>query len=1177
MTNSGMTNPKKINCPVDISTLMQHLPGAYAYHEILLDEAGQPVNYRFLDVNRAFEEMTGLSRETILGKTVTEVLPDLGQSKFNWIAFYREVAMEGMSRRFTQYAEPLDKWYEIVAYSDQRGFFVTLFWDVTENMRQQEQMVYQNKLLEGIFNTIPDVLSVQRPDHTIETYNRAGYELMNLTEDEVRGRKCHELIGRSIACDVCMTSLASKSHKTEHTEKYVPELDRYLECISTPILDETGQVVRIIEQLRDITDRKKTMDRLQASEKALKEAHSIARIGRWELDHVSGELHWSDTIFDIFEMDRNRFSASYSAFLDMIHPEDRDLVDAAYRQSLEDQSPYEITHRILLADGRIKWVNEKCETHFGEAGHPLKSVGIVQDITTLKEREEALREQERYLRTILETSQDGFWVVDHQGCITDVNQAYSRMSGYSTSELKRMTIQDLDAVETPEITQARMKRIRDRGYEVFESIHRRKDGSLMEIEASVTYAAPGIGEFVCFFRDITQRKKTEKELREAKQLAEAASVAKTQFLANMSHEIRTPMNGILGFLQLLEETVADPQQEKYIDYIKTSSETLMTLINDILDLSKIEAGRMELESIPFDLRSSIEAAVVPLAHRAHTKGIDLRLMVRPGIPRQAKGDPTRLRQIITNLVSNAVKFTESGSVTVEAEQTAETGEAFTLQLTVKDTGIGMTPETMQGLFEPFVQADSSNTRKYGGSGLGLSITRDLATLMGGAIQVESVPGEGSRFIVTLPLEKGTDTQFTWTDPQILKGKHLLVVDDNPHNREIVRTYLEEAGCQVSEASKASEALNRILTVQPGEAGFHGVLVDQQMPGMSGSDLAAAMKAIPTTKGLPLCLITSVVTSRSAQEASEAGFGAYLTKPIRRQELLEMTASLLTSGEETSPEKPPLITRHILREAQDREKIRVLVAEDQEINQALTVQMLRRQGVLCDVATNGREAVDACRRQEYHLVLMDVQMPVIDGYEATRQIRRLEGVHQPLIVAMTAHAMDEDRDQCLAAGMDTYLSKPIHQHQIDLMLREILDPADDRTFVLSRLDKVMKKTDSPEETLPDSIAAAQTALAKNAGFEPEEARQLLEEGLEKLGDVTSRLLDAWRQKDSQQVHRLLHQVKGVTGSLSLEQVSCLAARAEVLLEAGDDEGAEQHLNEIRMIIGALYEDAVHRDH
>ncbi|MDW7670995.1 MAG: response regulator [Bacillota bacterium] len=1053
MTHNSLPNQPSNTKPVDISTLMQHLPGAYAYHEIILDEDGRPVDYRFLDINPAFEEMTGLNRDLVLGKTVTEVLPDLGQSEFNWIAFYGEVAVEGKSRRITQYAEPLDKWYDIVAYSDRPGCFVTLFWDVTETMRQQEQLTYQNKLLEGIFNTIPDVLSVQHPDHTIETYNRAGYELMHLQEDEVRGRKCHELMGRPIPCEICMTSLAQQSKKMERTEKYVPELDRYLECTSTPILDENGQVVRIIEQLRDITEQKQAMDRLQASESALKEAHSIARIGRWELDHASGGIDWTDTIFDIFEIDRDKFGASYQAFLETIHPEDRDRVDEAYRQSLEDKSPYEITHRLLMADGRVKWVVEKCDTLFDDEDLPLKSVGIVQDIT--------------------------------------------------------------------------------------------------------------------------QRIKTEMELREAKQQAEAASGAKTQFLANMSHEVRTPMNGILGFLQLLEETARDPQQKKYIDYIKTSSETLMTLINDILDLSKIEAGRMELESIPFDLRSSIEAAVVPLAHRAHTKGLDLRLMVRPSIPRQAKGDPTRLRQIITNLVSNAVKFTESGSVTVEAEQIAETDVSSTLQLTVKDTGIGMTPETMQFLFEPFMQADSSNTRKYGGSGLGLSITRDLVTLMGGDIQAESLPGDGSRFTVTLPLEKGTDTRFHWTDPNILKGKHLLVVDDNFHNREIVRTYLEEAGCLVSEAAKASEALNRLLTVQPGEAAFHGVIVDQQMPGMSGSDLAAAMKAIPATKELPLCLITSVVTSRSAQEASDAGFGAYLTKPIRRQELLEMVASLLSPGEETSEKKPVLITRHSLREAQDREKIRVLVAEDQEINQALTVQMLRNQGVLCDVVFNGREAVEACRRQDYHLVLMDVQMPVMDGYEATRQIRALKDIRQPVIVAMTAHAMEEDRDQCLATGMDSYFSKPIHQHQIDLMLREILTPSTDPAGDLLDAGTLQESGVDHKDLAPDSIASALNSLVQGAGFEPEEARQLLAEGLSRLKDSVERMLEAWQKKDSQQVHSLLHQVKGVTGSLSLKQTAYLASRAEALLEKGHTQAADQHLYEIRQIIDGLYDDSVSR--
>ncbi len=1030
------------NNNIDISALLQHLPGAYAYHEMILDEAGNATDYLFLDVNPAFEELTGLVREQIIGEQVTQVFPGAVESDFNWITFYGEVAVSGKSKRFTQFFEPLDRCYEIVAYSDKPGYFVTIFWDVTKNIRQQEALTYHNSLLEGIFNAIPDVLTIMHPDLTIDSYNKAGYELMELQES-VTGKKCYEVLGRTIPCDICMSQKARESGKTERTEKFVPELGRYLECISTPIFDEKGKTIRIIEQQRDITERIQAMEKIQSSEKALKDAQAVALLGHWELNHASGRLHWSDTIFEIFEINQDACGASYEAFLNTIHPDDRKKVDQAYWESLQNKTPYETIFRIKMDDGRIKWIHEQCETVFDEQGNLLKSVGVVQDITALKESEIAL-----------------------------------------------------------------------------------------------------LG---------------------AKQQAEAANVAKTQFLANMSHEIRTPMNGILGFLQLLSETGLNEQQKKYIDYITTSSDTLLTIINDILDLSKIETGKMELESISFDLRSAIEAAVIPLAYRAHTRGLELNLLIRSSIPHQVEGDPTRLRQILTNLVSNAVKFTETGGVTVEAVQTEETETTSTVQLIVKDTGIGMTKETQQLLFQPFMQADSSNTRKFGGSGLGLSITRDLLSLMDGEIIVESTPGLGSRFIVTLTLKKDHSLLFQRTDQKILKGRHLLVVDDDPYNREIVRTYLEETGCLVSEASRAAEALSRLLSKEPDLANVHGVIVDQQMPGMTGNELAAALKAIEATKSLPLCMLTSAVNSESARQAKETGFTAYLSKPIRRQDLLDIAASMLSIDQDRQPEKP-LITRHSIRESHDQEKLKVLVVEDQEINRALTVQMLRKEGIRCDVALNGQEAVEACRRRQYDLVYMDIQMPLMDGYEATRQIRSMNLIRQPRIVAMTAHAMKEDRDACLSAGMDDYLSKPIQQRALVLTLQDQRD--------LTQIQKSEPGDSwSTLEECPqdlDDVEAAVQALIYDVSFNKEEATELMEKGLIRLRNTADKIMDAWQQKEIDQLGTFLHQIRGTAGSLGLHGTSRLFAKMEKLLNTDGTDHFDQLLAEMQRTIQELNE-------
>ncbi len=661
----------------------------------------------------------------------------------------------------------------------------------------------------------------------------------------------------------------------------------------------------------------------------------------------------------------------------------------------------------------------------------------------IKEREKvksALDASEKRFRSIFENSTIGLYRTTPDGKIQLANPALIHMMGYTNfEELAQLNLEE-NKNEFFEFRTKFREKLEENGEVTgWEDIWHRGDGTKIYIRESATLINDDEGRPLYYegtVEDITEQKLTKQYLIKTKNEAEAATRAKSEFLANMSHEIRTPMNGVIGMTGLLLETTLTNEQRDFANTIQVSADSLLAVINDILDFSKIEAGKLDMECIDFDLRNTVEDVSNVLAFKAFDKGLELACLIYQNVPSQLQGDPGRLRQIITNLVNNAIKFTTNGEVVIRVKTENETDSEAVLRFEVADTGIGIPKEQQDRLFKSFSQVDASTTRKYGGTGLGLAISKRLSEMMDGQIGVESEKGKGSTFWFTAKFEKQKETAplkaFQKAD---VSNQYILIVDDNKTNRFVLREQLTFFGCTFDEASNGATALEMLKSAKADGKPFNIAILDMQMPEMNGKTLGQKIMSDPKLKNTILIMLTSIGERGDASRMKNIGFSAYLTKPVKQSQLLDCLAVVIgKKTEEVENNDDAIITRHTLSEY-SRQKINILLAEDNMINRKVAVRLLEKMGFNVDTAENGRKALDALEASEYDVVLMDVQMPEMDGFEATAEIRNAEkekGGHLP-IIAMTAHAMKGDRERCLEGGMDDYVSKPIAKEELQAAL------------------------------------------------------------------------------------------------------------------------------------------------
>jgi PAS domain S-box-containing protein len=931
--------------------------------------------------------------------------------------------------------------------------------------------------------------------------------------------------------------------------------------------DARGKVVGIAGTMEDITRRKRAEERTRQAEQRyrtlIERVPAVVYIQ--EIGTPGAAMYMSPQLEKLTGYSTEDLEDPDLRWR-MVHPEDRERMQSEDQRAVGPGEVVATEYRVLRRDGRVVWVRNESVLVEDETSGSRYWQGFMLDITERKKAEERLREAEIRYRSLVEHIPAIVYVQElaEPSATTYISPQAEQMLGYPRerftddpewwvglihpNDRERVLTEDERTNETGEPFRAEYRMIASDGRVLWFF----DEAVLVRDEEDRPLYWQG------FQVEITERKRAEEELQKARTEAESASRAKSEFLSNMSHEIRTPMNGVIGMTELLLDTSLSPEQREYAETVRSSGQALLAIINDILDFSKIEAGKLNLETIDFDLQSEVEDVSALLAGRAQSKGLELASLVEPGTPTAVRGDPFRLRQVLTNLIGNAIKFTEEGEVVLRVSLVGDDADPVTIRFEVEDTGIGITREQRQRLFRSFSQADASTTRHYGGTGLGLAISKQLVEMMEGEIGVESEPGMGSTFRFTVRLGKGSQEGTAWP-PSTNRNLKTLITDDNATNRQILHKQLTSWGIKAAMAEDGPGALEALrAAVEIGEP-YDLALLDVQMPGMDGLELARAIKADAPIAPTRLMMLSSVGVDFRA-DARQAGVEVVLGKPVRQSQLYDALAALMGAPAEAPSEAPAAATPQAEASAAGaavparRSPLgHLLVAEDNLVNQRVAARMLERIGYRVDVADDGRQALEALQHNDYEAVLMDVQMPKMNGYEATAEIRRREGAerHTP-IIALTANVMQGDREKALEAGMDDYVPKPVNREELEAVLERHVSPQESSQTAtqasISIRDDDWTAPDGDEAILDESVLAALRELQDVD--EPDILEELIGLFLEDAPLQIAALRECVKDGMAPAAERIAHTLKGSAGNMGATRMAAVCSELEDVGASGD---------------------------